>query len=452
MIKVTIKDKFEEKDLKEFSKDKIIIGRATDCDIILKKKNISKHHAEIILKSGRIFVKDLNSTNGTEINNKKINAVMVISPSDIIKIGDYYLKVESINEIIENETFDDTKIKRRRRKSNNLNKQEKNKELTEKIKEFNDNKSNNKELIKEINELLKDKLVNAIMINNNQIYIEKNGNLILNSEKFESDDVILEIINQIIEANELDINLSNPLINARLKDGSYINIVMPPISLNGIAVTIRKFKNCNLSIDELIKSNFLTKKIASFLEKSVKNKKNIFISGVKGSGKTTLLNILAQYIPKNERIVTIENFSELQIKQTNFISLEAFPCGNTNQNKFEIKELLKNALNMFPQRIIIGECEGNEVFDVFETINKGYNGFMSTICANTTKEMLSKLEIMLLMSGKYIPKEIIQKQIVSSIDIIIQLEILPNGSKKITSINEIKGIKSENIELKNIFN
>jgi len=299
---------------------------------------------------------------------------------------------------------------------------------------------------------IEDELITEIMVNGkDRIFIEKEGEVIQSDIKFESKEKLEDVIQNIVSKINRVVNEATPICDARLDDGSRINVVLPPVALNGPILTIRKFSKQIINMSQLIKWEAITVEAAEFLEKAIKAKYNIFISGGTGSGKTTLLNILSNYIPKDERIITIEDSAELQIQNiNNVVSLETRNASLDGKGVVTISDLIKTSLRMRPDRIIVGEVRGKEALDMLQAMNTGHDGSLSTGHANSTKDMLSRLETMILSYGN-LPLEAIRQQIVSSIDIMIHLGRLRDKSRKVIEIVEIAGLDNREIRLNPLF-
>lgn len=304
-----------------------------------------------------------------------------------------------------------------------------------------------------ITELLDDKNITEIMVNGtNEIYVELDGKVIKeNSVSFINDDHILRTIGRIIQPLGRTIDISNPMVDARLEDGSRLNAIIPPLSLKGPVLTIRKFKEELANIDDFLRTGALTPYMARFLEASVKAKLNIIICGGTGAGKTTLLNVLSSFIGNDERIITIEDAAELKLKQNHVISLETRLTNYEGTGEITIRDLVRNSLRMRPDRIIVGEVRGKEAFDMLQAMNTGHNGSLTTMHANGPIDALNRLETMILMAGMEIPIPAIREYIENAIDIVIQITRLSDGRRKVTSICEVAGFEKENIKLKEIF-
>lgn len=304
-----------------------------------------------------------------------------------------------------------------------------------------------------ITELLDDKSITEIMVNSpNEIYIEIDGRIVKDeSVSFINEEHILRTIQRMVQPLGRTIDIANPMVDSRLPDGSRINAIIPPLSLNGPILTIRKFKKNLASIEDLIRNGSLTPYMARFLESAVKGKLNIIVSGGTGSGKTTLLNILSSFISGDERIITIEDAAEVKLHQNHVITLETRKTNYKSDTEITIRDLVRNALRMRPDRIIVGEVRGKESFDMLQAMNTGHEGSITTLHANGPKDALNRLETMVLMSEVEIPVRAVREYIANAIDVVVHVERQPDGRRKVTKITEIQGIKDDEILLKDIF-
>lgn len=304
-----------------------------------------------------------------------------------------------------------------------------------------------------ITPLLEDDTITEIMVNSpNEIYVEIDGKIVRDETiSFINDTHIIRTIQRIVQPLGRTIDAANPMVDARLRDGSRLNAIIPPLSLKGPVLTIRKFNKNLDTIDDLLRMGSLTVNMARFLEAAVEAKLNIIISGGTGSGKTTLLNILSGFLSDDERIITIEDAAELKLHQRHVISLETRTTNYEGEGEVTIRDLVRNSLRMRPDRIIVGEVRGKEAFDMMQAMNTGHEGSITTLHANTPIDALNRLETMILMNEMEIPVSAVRGYIENAIDIIVQIDRLSDGKRKITSISEILGMKGENIEVKEIF-
>lgn len=304
-----------------------------------------------------------------------------------------------------------------------------------------------------ITELLRDKNVTEIMVNGpGEIYVEIDGKLVKDeSVSFINSDHILRTIQKIVQPLGRTIDSANPMVDARLRDGSRINAIIPPLSLKGPILTIRKFKEDLISIEDLLRNGTMTRNMATFLECCVEGKLNILVCGGTGSGKTTILNILSSFIGDHERIITIEDAAELKLKQSHVISLETRVSNYDSKSEITIRDLVRNSLRMRPDRIIVGEVRGAEAFDMLQAMNTGHEGSLTTLHANGCIDALNRLETMVLMGGIEIPVLAIRDYIENAIDIVINITRLSDGRRKITDVSEIDGFNGKDIRVQPIF-
>jgi len=303
-----------------------------------------------------------------------------------------------------------------------------------------------------IEPLLKDDTVTEIMVNNaGQVYIERKGKLELTDVTFRDDAHVMHVIEKIIAPIGRRIDESSPMVDARLPDGSRVNAIIPPLALKGPAITIRKFAKEPYQVDDLIRFGTWTQEIADFLKACVEGKLNIIVSGGTGSGKTTTLNILSAFIPTTERIVTIEDAAELQLRQDHVVTLESRPANIEGKGQITMRDLVKNSLRMRPDRIIVGEVRGGEALDMLQAMNTGHDGSLTTGHANSPRDILSRLETMVLMAGMNLPDKAIREQIAAAINLIVHESRFPDGTRKINAITEIQGMEGDIITLQDIF-
>lgn len=303
-----------------------------------------------------------------------------------------------------------------------------------------------------ITPLLKDPEITEVMVNGpDSVYIEKNGKITKTDVYFRDNNHVMHIIDRIVSPLGRRIDESMPMVDARLPDGSRVNAIIPPLALNGPTITIRKFFKDPLSVDDLVRMGTLTPQISDFLEACVKSRLNIFVSGGTGSGKTTTLNVLSSFIPDNERIVTIEDAAEVQLRQEHVITLESRPPNIEGKGSITIRDLVRNALRMRPDRIVVGEVRSGEALDMLQAMNTGHDGSLTTGHANSPRDMLARLETMVLMAGMELPVKAIREQISSAIDMIIHQSRMRDGSRKITHITEVQGMEGDIIVMQNIY-
>ena len=294
--------------------------------------------------------------------------------------------------------------------------------------------------------------ISEIMVNGpDRIFIEVKGVLQETGIRFFSERHLIQIIQRIVEPLGRHVDDASPMVDARLPDGSRVNAIIPPLALDGASLTIRKFSDKKLTTDDLIGFGSMTKEMALFLKEAVRSRQNILVSGGTGSGKTTLLNVLSQFIPRHERVVTVEDSAELKLSHRDIVRLEARPANIEGKGRVAIRDLVINCLRMRPDRIIVGECRGAEALDMLQAMNTGHDGSLTTAHANNSRDALSRLENMVMMAGFDLPSSAIREQIASAIDLIVQQTRLPDGSRKIVTISEVTGRESNVILLQDIF-
>ena len=300
--------------------------------------------------------------------------------------------------------------------------------------------------------LVNDKAVSEIMVNAyDEIFYERSGKLYLSDISFTDPQAVLSAIERIVTPIGRRIDEGQPMVDARLKDGSRVNAIIPPLALKGPCITIRKFMDKKLEIEDLVNFGSMNEDMANFLKTTVLNKRNVVISGGTGSGKTTLLNVLSNFIPDDERIITVEDAAELKLYQPNLVSLEARPPNQEGKGAVEIRDLVKNCLRMRPDRIVVGECRGGEALDMLQAMNTGHDGSLTTAHANTPRDCVSRLEVMVMMAGMDLPIMAIREQIGSAVNMIVQQSRFSDGSRRVTSITEVTGVEGNTLQLSEIF-
>jgi pilus assembly protein CpaF len=300
--------------------------------------------------------------------------------------------------------------------------------------------------------LLEDDTITEIMVNGpKNVYVERKGKLHRVPVTFENNDHVMRIIDRIVAPLGRRIDESSPYVDARLQDGSRVNAVIPPISLVGPTLTIRKFSKNPITVDQLIQFGSISPEAVQFLKACVEARLNILISGGTGSGKTTLLNVMSSFIPGDERIITIENAAELQLRQEHVVTLESRPPNIEGRGEITIRDLVINSLRMRPERIIVGECRGGETLDMLQAMNTGHDGSMTTAHANSPRDAISRVETMCLMAGMDLPVRAIREQVSSAVDLIAQQERMRDGTRKVTAITEVSGMEGDVITMTDIF-
>jgi pilus assembly protein CpaF len=300
--------------------------------------------------------------------------------------------------------------------------------------------------------LLADDTITEVMVNGaNQIYVERKGKLEMVSASFESDEHVMRIIDRIVAPLGRRIDESQPYVDARLNDGSRVNAIIPPLAINGPTLTIRKFSKKPFTIEDLIGFGSITREAVQFLEACVVSRLNIVVSGGTGSGKTTLLNVLSGFIPDDERIVTIENAAELQLRQDHVVTLESRPPNIEGKGEVTIRDLVVNCLRMRPDRIVVGECRSGEALDMLQAMNTGHDGSLTTAHSNSPRDTLARLETMCLMAGMDLPVRAIREQISSAVDVIVHEERFRDGTRKVVNVTEVQGMEGDVIVMQDVF-
>ncbi len=300
--------------------------------------------------------------------------------------------------------------------------------------------------------LLADDSVSEIMVNrHDEIYVERNGRLELSPVSFTGDAAVMAVIERIVSPLGRRIDESSPMVDARLADGSRVNAIIPPLALRGPCITIRKFFRHRLEVEDLVRFGTISEDMVRFLHVAVEQRRNIVVSGGTGSGKTTFLNVLSNFIPHNERLVSVEDAAELQFSQPNLVSLEARPPNSEGKGQIAIRDLVKNCLRMRPDRIVVGECRGGEALDMLQAMNTGHDGSLTTVHANSPRDALSRIEVMVLMAGVEMPLAAIREQVASGVQLIVQQARFACGSRKVTHISEVTGTESGTIQLQDLF-
>ncbi len=462
----------------------IVIGRDPACDLVLEDLDVSRQHVVVEGRDRGWRVED-RSSNGTFVGDRLLrHESLDLAVSDEVRIGPYRIRrkddeagtpgvmpvdaaLTSLRREIHRQLIDSLQLARLER--NQLNDAQMRPQvmegLTRLVEEMRSRLpagADRTRLVQELADevlglgplesLLADDKVSEIMVVNPQlIYCERSGKIERTSLHFTDDDSARAAIERIVTPLGRRIDESTPFVDARLKDGSRVNAVIRPLALQGACITIRKFSKNRISLDDLVGFASMDQAMARFLRRSVQSRRNIVISGGTGSGKTTLLNVLSQSIASDERIVTIEDAAELQLAQEHVVSLETRPPNMEGRGEITIRDLVKNALRMRPDRILVGECRGGEAIDMLQAMNTGHDGSMTTTHANSPAEAIRRLETLVLMSGLDLPGRAIREQIAGSVDLIVQQTRLSDGSRKVTSIAEVVGIEDGEVQLQEIF-
>ena len=508
MILTTLID--GQRETRELTPGTYLIGRGESCRIRFNLPEVSERHAILTVRDDKAVLEDLHSANGTLVNGDAIDCAVVLDGGMVVQIGSGMLRVSEAEEekpkpevVVEEEkeeesavqlptttTADSDPLRELRRSvqtqiQQELLKRMDMKRLTmqgidregledtarEKIRGIIDEVVANGKLpagidpdrleedifneamrLGPLEELLADESVTEIMVNGpEKVYIERGGKLVLSDCQFSDDASVMAVIERIVAPLGRRIDESQPYVDARLADGSRVNAIIAPLALSGPTITIRKFAKKALTPEDFVRFGTWTPDAAKFMELCVRLRKNIIVAGGTGSGKTTLLNLLSGYIPENERIVTVEDAAELRLQQPHVVRLEARPPNIEGKGAVTIRDLVKNCLRMRPDRIIVGECRGGEALDMLQAMNTGHDGSLTTVHANSPRDVISRLETMVLMSGMELPSRAIREQIQSAVDIIIHESRMSDGSRKVTAITEVTGMEGNQIVMQDIF-
>lgn len=468
------------------------IGKSGNCEIPVSDAHVSRQHARIDVSGKIVSIEDLGSTNGTWCDEEKVVGKVEMIPEKEYRVGNSILRLMEGASIhpshspssgsAQSGRDNDLPFKRvlhgklveylDRHKRGVLHQMSptevraeaeaaaivvlRNSQMA--IPVHTDEDAVIKEVVAEavglgpIERFMSDESVTEVMVNGpDQIYIEQAGRIERTDVRFSSNSALLSCIERIVTPLGRRVDEGSPMVDARLPDGSRVNVIIPPISLVGPVITIRKFGKRRFTMDELVADHCLSREMARFLQVCVAQRKNIVVSGGTGSGKTTLLNVLSNFIPEHERIVTIEDAAELRLHQRHVVSLESRPANIEGRGAVPIRELVRNALRMRPDRIVVGECRGPEALDMLQAMNTGHEGSLTTGHANSPRDFLSRLEVMISMAGMDLPLRAIREQAASAIDVIVQQARLSDGKRRTTKIVEVDGSEGETILLQTIF-
>ncbi len=458
--------------------------------LVLRRPNVSREHCLIIVEDGDFVLRDLGSQNGTFLNGRRVLNDERLADGGVIRIdvltltfskSDMERKAAGAPRREPASRRTPVELKRKVHEEIIATLDLKHTDLSEKspeeirakasaaartaVRKFHKDQPSwlsTEALVKEvvdeavglgpIEDFLADDTVDEIMVNGwEKVYVERRGKIELTDKQFTSNEQVLSVIRRILAPIGRRVDESSPLVDARLLDGSRVNAIIPPLSLTGPILTIRKFASRPYTSADLIRFGSLSQEMVDFLRVAVINRINVCISGGTGSGKTTLLNILSGFIPSGERIVTIEDAAELQLAQEHVVSLESKPASIEGKGEIPIRKLVINALRMRPDRIIVGECRGAEALDMLQAMNTGHDGSLTTLHANSPRDALARLETMVLMAGLELPSRAVREQIASAINLIVHGARVPDGSRKIVNISEVTGIEGETIAVQTIY-
>lgn len=482
-----------------FDAPELQVGKDAASRIVLSGWNVAKQHAQFVLHEDEVFVQDQGSLFGTWVDGNRVTRYGPFKGGEEIIIGGHTLVV-SLDSAIRAPRADgheaeetrsrdavpalqeDPLLQWRRTLHRTLLQQLDNRRVDTANMKDEELRSNIRALIAEIirdtrdlpaeldrallsqqlldeaiglgplEVLLKDESVTEVMVNRfDEIWIERAGRLERTSVAFTSNIAVLGAIERIVTPLGRRIDESSPMVDARLKDGSRVNAIIPPLALRGPSVTIRKFPKNRMGHEGMQRIGSLTAPMVEFLRIAVEEKLNIIVSGGTGTGKTTLLNMMSNFIPGNERIVTIEDAAELSLGQPNLVSLESRPANIEGKGQISIRDLVRNALRMRPDRIVVGECRGGEALDMLQAMNTGHDGSLTTLHSNSPRDAVSRLEVLVTMAGMSIPVAAIREQIASAVDLIVQLTRFPCGSRKVTQITEVAGFAEGVIQFQDVY-
>ena len=479
------------------------VGRLPENDICISERSVSRRHATLTCRGGRLVVADVGSHGGTFVNGVKVTSETAVSPGDVVRMGNSSLSCEGeaspaavaspksaasdgafmemfrdatllySDELMAFKSKVHAVILKNLNAGENVQSLAADKDLAlraeqcldQALKEYRHELSNNISLAA-VRQSLMDELfgfgplspmirtsdITEIMVNGpDRIFVESRGRIYETGVRFFNERHLIQIIQRIVEPLGRHVDDASPMVDARLPDGSRVNAVIPPLALDGASMTIRKFAEKKLTTEDLIGFGSMTSDMALFLEEAVKARQNILVSGGTGSGKTTLLNILSQFIPEGERLVTVEDSAELKLSHRNIVRLEARQANVEGKGRITIRDLVINCLRMRPDRIIVGECRGAEALDMLQAMNTGHDGSLTTCHANSPRDALARLENMVMMAGFELPSSAIREQIASAVDIIVQQTRLGDGSRKIVKIVEVTGREGDVIQMQDIF-
>lgn len=494
------------------STDSCLIGKDPDCLVVLRGWKVAKVHARLFLSEGELFVEDMGSSSGTFVNEVRTQRYGPLSSEDAIFIHGYRMHVQpaatQVHSAVPAQSALDAEsspapclttmalvpavrdpddqqalartwrsrihkllleqLDLRRINTFEMSDAELRSLTAEMVRnvlsdivEF-PSKLNRSEIARQVlneavglgplEDLLGQEDITEIMVNcADEIFFEKAGRLYRSPVTFTDNASVMFAIERIVAPLGRRIDESSPMVDARLKDGSRVNAIIPPLALKGPCITIRKFSKTPLTPERLVSYGSVSWEMVQFLQQAVRYRNNIIISGGTGSGKTTLLNMLSAFIPEDERIVTVEDAAELQLGQPNLISLEARPPNQEGKGAVAIRDLIRNCLRMRPDRIVVGECRGGEALDMLQAMNTGHDGSLTTVHANSPRDCISRLEVMVMMSGMDLPVQAIREQISSAVHLIVQQSRFSCGSRKVTSIAELTGIENGRVQMGEIF-
>lgn len=404
----------------KISGDAAVLGKHADCDVLLDDSRVSRRHARIHLEGGRIVVEDLGSTNGTELGGQPVEGTRAADPGEEIRIGPFSIVA----------TLPEATVMQPRPAAAE----------TDGAK------------LGPLAPLIAADDVSEIMVNGpDEVFVERGGQLELTSARFASADALCELIRALATEGGRSIDERRPMVDARMRDGSRLNAILPPLALRGPCLTIRRFPRQRLAAEDLVSVGALSESMLAFLRIAIQGKLSLLVSGGTGSGKTTLLNALCSFVGDDQRIVTIEDAAELRLPQRHVLPLETRPPDPDGGGEVTIRDLVRNALRMRPDRIVVGEVRGAEALDMLQAMNTGHEGSLSTVHANSPREALSRLETLVLFAGADLPTRAIREQMLGAIRLLVHTARGEDGKRRVTSITELSGMEGEQFTLGEIF-
>ena len=500
MFKIQIKS--QQQPTREINLDTpdLLIGKDENCQIVLTGWNVAKQHVKILSSDNEVFLQDLGGLFGTWVDGVKITRYGPVKGGETVLVGGHSLLIVADEEqpvashvavsakhstpvqTPKRVVTEDPLLKWRRILHRTLLENLDSRRINITTMKDDELRSNVRSLINEIIQesrdlptdidrellsqqlldeaiglgpmeiLLKDESVTEVMVNRfDEIWVERSGKLELTNVAFSSDIAVLGAIERIVTPLGRRIDESSPMVDARLKDGSRVNAIIPPLALRGPSLTIRKFPKSRMNYEGMLKMESISQQMVDFMRIAVEERLNIIVSGGTGTGKTTFLNMVSGFIPDDERIVTIEDAAELSLSQPNLVGLESKPANTEGKGAVTIRDLVRNSLRMRPDRIVIGECRSGEALDMLQAMNTGHDGSLTTLHANTPRDAMSRLEVLVTMAGMNIPVSAIREQIASAVDIVVQLTRFPCGRRKVTYITEVTGCPAGIIQMQDIY-
>jgi pilus assembly protein CpaF len=401
----------------EIDRPEAFLGKHAGCEVVLADAKVSRRHVRLTVEAGRVYVEDLGSTNGSTLGGRPLVGRAELPPGEDLGIGPFVVQLAAASPAPTAKP-----------------------PVSEGLE------------LGPLGPLFADETISEIMVNGpNEIFVERAGKLQLVGGRFDSEHSLVQLIEAMAADVGREIDPRAPMLDARLRDGSRLNAILPPLALRGPCLTVRRFPQHRFSADQLVSVGALSPPMAEFLRSAVMGRLSMLISGGTGSGKTTLLSALCAFIGPDERIITIEDAAELRLPQRHVVPLEARPPDPDGKGAVTIRDLVRNALRMRPERIVVGEVRGGEALDMLQAMNTGHEGSLSTIHANSPREAITRLETLVLFAGTELPAKAIREQVVSAIRLIVQTSRMQDGSRRVTSVSELTGLEGEQFTMGEIF-